>query len=370
MNSVAHLTSVHPRYDTRIFLKMCTSLAKDPKYKVYLVVADDLPDEIKNGVRIVSVGKNKGGRFSRMTKTVREVYQKAIELDCDLYHLHDPELLPVGLKLKRLGKKVVYDVHEDNYENIKLKKWLPAIARSATAYVFHKYESAASRKLDKIVTATQKIEQKFTASGCRAKWISNYPLMKEFCSAHDGQDISNIDDKVCFVGGISEIRAIREMVPAAYLAAVKLILAGEFESKALYDEMRLKPEWTVVEEKGYVDRKGVANIFSESIAGLILYHSHPTAPFSQPNKLFEYMAAGLPVIASNYPLWESIVSGNKCGICVNPFDIKEIADAIIYLKNHPEERKQMGLNGRNAVEEKYNWETEEKKLFKIYREIL
>ena len=107
-----HLTSAHFRYDTRIFIKMCSSLAEHG-FDVSLVVADGLGDEIKNKVNIVDVGVKSGGRLSRMTKTVNKVFKKAVELDVDIYHLHDPELLPIGLKLKKLGKKVIFDSHED-----------------------------------------------------------------------------------------------------------------------------------------------------------------------------------------------------------------------------------------------------------------
>ena len=110
---ITHLTSVHPRYDTRIFIKMCSSLAKNKNYEVSLVVADGKGNEVKNGVNIIDVGANSGGRISRMTKTVKKVFKKAKELDSDIYHLHDPELIPIGLKLKKIGKKVIFDAHED-----------------------------------------------------------------------------------------------------------------------------------------------------------------------------------------------------------------------------------------------------------------
>ena len=85
-----------------------------------------------------------------------------------------------------------------------------------------------------------------------------------------------------------------------------------------------------------------------------------------PNKMFEYMSAGLPVIASNFPLWKEIVEGNKCGLTVNPLSPKEIAEAIRYLLAHPEEARKMGENGRKAVLEKYNWDNESRKLMVFY----
>lgn len=84
MVRITHLTSAHQRYDTRIFLKMCSSLAKNKDYKVSLVVADGKGDELKNSVNIIDVGAKSGGRISRMTTTVKKVYQKAKELNSDI----------------------------------------------------------------------------------------------------------------------------------------------------------------------------------------------------------------------------------------------------------------------------------------------
>ncbi len=363
-NKVCILTSVHPPFDVRIFHKEAQSLVQ-ADYNVTLIAQHD-KDEIVDGVKILGLKKPRN-RIERMIKTVSEVYQKALRVDADIYHFHDPELIPVGKALKKRGKAIIYDVHEDYYESIKLKKWLPTLIRRTVAELFSKYEISSSRKFDVIITATQMIESKFKAAKCNAKWISNYPRKDEFVFNTVAERLQH--RKICFTGGINEVRAIYEMVSAAYIAKIPLILAGRFRSKALYEEMRLKPEWSIVEERGYVNRKEISKIYSQSMAGLILYHSHPTAPYSQPNKLFEYMAAGLPVIASNYELWRQIVEDNKCGICVNPLNVQEIAEAIIYIANHPEEARIMGQNGISAVEKTYNWANEEKKLLQVYGDI-
>ena len=109
---VAHLTSVHPRHDTRIFLKMCSSLSNHG-HDVSLIVADGLGDESKNGVKIIDVGRASGNRVKRIFASSRKVLEQAIKLDADIYHAHDPELLPACVKLKAMGKTVIFDAHED-----------------------------------------------------------------------------------------------------------------------------------------------------------------------------------------------------------------------------------------------------------------
>ena len=363
-NKVCILTSVHPPFDVRIFHKEAKSLVK-AGYDVTLIAQHD-KEEIVDGVKIINLQKPRN-RIERMTKTIWSAYRKAVQVDADIYHFHDPELIPVGLLLKKIGKSVIYDVHEDYFESIKLKEWLPSFLRDFIADVFKRFEIHASRKFDVVITATVMIGKRFFQEKCNAAWISNYPKEDELIPPDGDRCVTTA--KVCFVGGIGVVRAIREMTLAAYRANVPLILAGSFESESLCREMKAQKEWSIVEERGYVDRCGISEIFTQSIAGLILYHSHPTAPYSQPNKLFEYMAAGLPVVASNYPLWKEIIVDNNCGICVDPLNIEEISNAISYMVSHPSEAKKMGDNGRKAVLNRYNWTMEEKKLFQVYKDI-
>ena len=128
--------------------------------------------------------------------------------------------------------------------------------------------------------------------------------------------------------------------------------------------------WQKVDFLGYVDREGINRTLNSSVAGLVVLH--PTISYidSLPVKMFEYMCAGIPVIASDFPLWRSIIDNAQCGLCVDPLETQEIADAIDYLVTHPEEARAMGENGRKSVIERYNWSIEEAKLFDFYDQVL
>ncbi len=372
---IVHLSSHHKALDVRIFQKECRTLA-GAGYQVHLVIPEP-PSASLDGVTFhpFQPPPGRGWRPGRVGKRLACMYRQAAALRGQVYHFHDPELIPVGVLLKRRGAKVVYDVHEETVqEPLMLEQHQPWQAR-LKSWAWRALEDLARKTLDAFVCATPHIARSFP--GRRTFLVRNYPLLAEFSPApppptppppHPGRP-----PHLVYVGAISAIRGIREMVQALSLLpealGVRLVLAGEFASAGLRAEVERLPGWDRVDYRGWLSRPAIREVLGRARAGLVLLHPEVGHLESLPIKMFEYMAAGLPVIASDFPLWRAILTEASCGLTVNPLDPAAVARAIRQLLDEPATAEQMGRHGQAAVAQRYNWETESRQLLDLYRHL-
>ncbi len=350
---VCHFTSVHSSNDVRIYLKECISL-KDAGYQVYLVTRGK--NQVKNGIKIVGCGEAKN-RIERMFFFSHKVYKVAKKLDCDIYHFHDPELLPYALKLKRIGKKVIFDSHEDVPSQILDKPWIPFVLRKLISNIYRLYETYVVQQIDAVVTATSHIAKQFKERAHKIIIINNYPKLEDI--VFHNTSFERREAIICYAGGLSEIRGEQVMIEAMKGVDATLILAGE----------HAKEKQGNVSYLGNVGRETINELYGKAVAGLVLLLPTASYIYSLPIKMFEYMASGIPFVASDFPLWDRIVNKHHCGVCVSVNNIKEIEKAINYLLMHRQEAEEMGRNGRKAVENYFNWNHEKDKLIKLYQEL-
>lgn len=359
---ISHLTSVHNSQDVRIFHKECVSLAK-AGYETYLI-APNVASEVRNDVQIRGFFLKSKNRLIRMTVAPLRIIAEAMKIKPDIVHLHDPELLGAGILLKWAGKCVIYDAHEDIIGQISTKAYIPAKMRKAMSWVVQVAVKYGTGKMDYIVTATDAIRDKLNKFNDRTEVIYNYPLISEM---EGGVGVGAKKNEVCYIGGISKIRGINQIIEAlGYTKNIRANIAGDYSPATYGAELKSLKGWEKVNYYGLVSRKDIYRIMEKSRAGLVTFLPVPNHIEAQPNKIFEYMSAGIPLIASNFPLWKKIVEENRCGICVDPEDPKEIAWAMEYLISHELEASQMGENGRQAVLNKYNWGVQERELIRIY----
>jgi len=369
---VAHLSSVHARHDVRIFLKECASLARHG-YAVHLYVADGKGPDTRDGVRFHDVGKSPG-RLRRILFKPWALWAAARRNGERLVHFHDPEIIPAALALHWQGVTVIYDAHEDVPRQILSKRWLPRGSHKLVARLFEALENFAARRFAAVVTSTPHIAARFAAAGARAVNVNNYPMAGELAVARpdaDGPapDAGAQDRSICYVGGISDIRGVREIIQALPAANARLLLAGPFQTPGLEAELRAMPEWQYVQYLGVVDRAGVRDVLSRSRLGVVLLHPARNYLDSLPIKMFEYMSAGIPVLASDFPLWRRIIDDADAGACVNPLDPAAVARTLARMLDDPARLRRQGEAGRQAVQARYNWANEEGTLLDLYRQL-
>jgi glycosyltransferase involved in cell wall biosynthesis len=365
-HKIRHLTSVHPIGDPRIFHKQCKSLASRG-YDVGLVACHDRA-EVIDGVRIVPIDRPRG-RLDRMSRVAWKLYRAAVRERADVYQLHDPELLWVGALLKLRGLRVIYDVHEDVPKQILGKPWIPAWARPLVASVVAVVERLAARVVDGIVAATPSIAGKFPAA--KTIVVQNFPEASFVRDDGDGRPLADRPAAFVYTGGLMEIQGVREMAQAFALLpdGMSGTVAGSFHPPQLEAEIAATPGWRRVRYLGQVPRRDIVRAMDGARVGIVL--NHPTANYvdAYSTKMFEYMARGLPVVCSNFALWQAIVGGADCGIAVDPRSPHQISEAIRSLSEDPELARRLGENGRRAIAERYNWEAELRKLEALYRTV-
>lgn len=357
---VCHFSSVHGSHEVRILVRECASLAK-AGYDVYFVAKGESREE--NGVHVVGVGEVPKSRIKRMVSFARRVYEKALSLDCEIYHFHDPELLPFGLKLKRAGKKVIFDSHEAIPIQIMNKAYIPYIFRKIISSVYELYENYAVKQFDGVVAADPYITGRFFKGRVkRVVNVNNFPSLSDV--NYTARNFTEREALLLYVGRINGIRGEKMMLESMREIDAELIIAGVRDKEPVLE----KPG--NVSYFGEADRKQVNELFSKTVAGLCLMKPIKNYYNSQPTKIYEYMAAGLPVICSNFPACIEAVEKTGAGFCVDPLNVEEVREAMRILLNDRELAQKMGTIGRKTVEAKYSWKSEAEKLIKFYSEIM
>ncbi len=372
MIRICHMTSAHPSDDMRIFQKECRSLARQKDFEVYLVAQGESRQE--SDVIVTGIGQNPVGRLKRIFSVTKKVYNKAAELNADIYHIHDPELLLYARRLKKRNNIVVFDSHEYYVQQIREKGYIPVYLRKIIAFLYKTYETHVVKKIDAvIVPCTVFGRNPFRKTTKNTILLDNYPILdrsRTFLKRINIRDKK--EPKVCYVGLLSKERGITNLVKACYHAHVKLILAGRFSSNSYMEEVMKMREAECIDYRGFCDFDEVTEIYRQSDIGsaMLLKVGQYATVENLPTKAYEYMQVGLPMIMSDSRYNKQLMDENDFAYLVDPDNIEEISDAITYIIQHYEETVNKTELANKMVQEKYNWDTEFQKLLNLYNKLL
>lgn len=376
---VCVFTSTHPATDTRVYGKEVKSLLRGGFSILYYTNqsgpknngpdSDGLSPHPKLKV-IYNSGFNVENRLGRFLRSFLMYFR--ISKKCSVYHFHDPDLIFCGALLKLTGKKVIYDVHENYVDSISEKPYLSGFMQKLLSFLYRSAENLLCRQYDMIIAATPSIKSSYDNRGFKnVNIIYNYPYRQELISI-DSYEGSKQRNTFIYVGGITRIRGITNLVNALELAnareRINLVLGGPVFPASYQKELESLSGWKYVEYLGPLSRSRVAQEFNKAMCGICLFLPLKNHVEAMPNKLFEYMSAGLPVLCSDFDLWEKLVVQNKVGYICNPEDINSIAEALVKISCLDQEELDLkGRTGIGLIQTKYCWEKEEKKLLKLYQ---
>lgn len=353
----------HKPLDTRIFHKEALSLA-GAGFHVTLIIPNG-ESFTREGVVVKAVPLPRKG-WEQLILCPYNIFRKALkEPRSSVFHLHDSELLLIGLILRFSGRKVVYDAHEDTPLQIAYQHWIPSLIKPFYSLGYRVLEKLAGWSFSAIIVAEPIIARYFPSS--KVTLIRNFPLTASF---HSDVPYGQRDGSLVYVGLLSRPRGVVEMLEGHKLASektpLKFVLGGKFAPARLEDELLRK---YTVDFRAWLLYDEMIQLLYKGSIGIIVPHPIPRYKTNYPVKLFEYMAAGMPVIAAAEGESATFVREADCGILVDPLKPEQIAEAIVRLSTNPEMAAAMGARGRRAILDKHNWESEAEKLVHLHTKL-
>ncbi len=366
---IAHLTLAHQPFDVRIFEKECRTLA-DAGYDVHLAVPG-APGGRHHGVTLHDIPRADGGNvWSRWRKRLSSTLEVARAMQADLYHVHDPELVPVALALKKSGARVVYDAHEDAPAEAWSMNRGRRLRRAGLPVLWWTFLQLAKRRLDAFIAATPRIASNFPQD--RTVEVRNYPRLEMFPDTLPS--LAGPRRDLVFAGLVSEQRGAVEMLDVVSRLdpgfRIRLKLYGAMANNALAARMRDHAGWARVDYAGYRPWPEVLAGYRTALAGFLLYEKTPEQLWCMPVKLFEFLLSGLPVIASDIPFWRELLEGNPNVYFVDTHNAESAVAAVAWLQANPDESALRAHAGMRHARARFDWEAEGERLVGIYDRLL
>lgn len=344
---------------------MCRSLSE--VYQVTLIAVHP-KKEIKENIQILPFKRYHNRQF-RILFGWLLMFLKAIKVNAKVYHLHDPELIPCGILLRMIGKKVILDIHENIAEDLFDKTWIKN--RQTVFLIFTFFEKIAC-KIFYILLAENSYVKRYSRLSNRYKVILNYAdtgFFKQFEKMQYNHELN-----LYYIGIILENRGILQIAEAVHLMKLEgynphFHCVGELYSD-LDKKIKSLPYYTEISENlhfyGRMNLEEGYKMADKMDIGMCIIWKMKNSEESYPTKLFEYMRVGLPIVTSDFKLYKEVVEGNGAGICVNPMVAEEIKKAVLTIHTDVKKSELMSKNGKKAVLEKYDWSSQKSLLMGVY----
>ncbi len=370
MKRVLLLSTVHPPADPRIVYKMAPTLAQH--YEVVLALPN-LHSPGQTGAA-AAIRLPQFRRLSiRLLLCHPVVLWKCLRLRPDVVHIFVPELIPIAFLFQLFGARIVYEIQENLYKKFALKRYNNEFV---FRYFFRLFDHFARRHFYCILTEDAYREE-YRELRYPSAVVHNYAALP-FLDNLPAPSAPLTDTPFFIYSGVISMERSFDTLVAALVLLIKncpdvqVHLFGP--TQLSLDEMEALPHFKTIQPHlifyGYTDQRLALAQAHRAIAGLALLKPVGDYPDSYTTKLFEYMALRIPVVTSDFPLYQQVVEEHRCGFCISPYDSQALAEKLLWLVQNPAKRQLMGERGREAVTFKYNWQSEERILMDYYRSVL
>ena len=357
----------------RIYQRECKVLL-DSGYTVHLIAHPFLFDILDSRIILHSLGSLPEDSYSwklinRLVRSIRTFFF-AMSIKTDLIHFYSPEFIPFALILKKWKRvPLFFDCMEDFESYIFQRKGIPNFLRPFLAMITRKLLEFGARNSDAMIFSDTGTSKKFNNIAKHTAVIHNFPDKKLFNP--ETQITKKKEFDIVFNGGVYSIflaqcfRIDEELVNHGY--KLRWLFFGLIPEENWVKNQLLKRNLTerfII--NGLVPQEKVAEKISKAKIGIIPLPDLPKYRNNIPQKLFEFMSMGLPVVISDLPPVRNILGQNECAIFVTPNDYCQFAECIIYLLENKNYYKEIALQGQYLISTEYNWQKESIKLLQLY----
>jgi glycosyltransferase involved in cell wall biosynthesis len=373
---VCHFSSVHSIHDTRVFSRECVSLAK--YYDVTLIAIGSFTGK-KQGVNIIGIPLPKS-KLLRIFGTTFRVFTAALKTEAHVFHIHDAEMLPFALLLGFLGKKVIYDIHENTKQDILLKPWLKSDLKKKAADMYDTLLKFSTRFVHYIpVVANDGFLPVFHIKPNQFSVVQNYADVEEMRKYRVDNRLILPGNHIFYVGMIKDmyydfnvlIEAVYQLKQKGLLVFVHAV--GYFGANVKQD-FEDNSHWHKVKDQIYFYGKlGMDSAYRISMQcklGICLKNQPQEILVSHERKFFEYMAVALPSIFCDSHIYKEVNDTYKIGEAINLESAEEMANAIQKILSDEVSYSKLQANCIRASEEKYNWKSQEEILVNLYERLI
>lgn len=368
--------TLHPVTDMRVFDRQIMTLARNG-YRVTIYGLGEGPPRMVRGVRVHPVARNLGPLRQRL-RTIARLAWHAFATDADIYHFHDPDLLPVGAALRLLKHRpVIYDVHELYRIKFKLKaSKYPWLQRLVTG-IYGRIETALGRLIGNISAVYTQDTDRYRPLGCRVVLTPNYAKRELYTDQAPTREAwKRRRDTLIYVGAVNPARGALLMIEAMRLVQrerprAELIVTRRFHQRSCEETIMRKlaePEYAGT-LRFAPDTPGseLPALVRQAMVGLSPLRDVGQYRIAVPSKFFDYMGESLAIIASDLPPSRTYVQDVGCGLLVPADDVEAWAAAILELLNDSDRAYEMGVRGHAAFRERFNWEACEPAFLEFYQ---